>query len=114
MFCKRNASGYRDINKDVAMKTLVYGEKTLFAEFHLKAGGELPKHAHAYEQTGYLVSGAILLTIGNETFNVEPGDSWCIPLNVEHGAKILVDSVAIDVFSPVRKDYLPESSMNRE
>ncbi len=60
--------------------------------------------------TRYLVSGAMLLTIGNETFNVEPGDCWCIPLNVEHSAKILVDSVAIDVFSPVRKDYLPQTS----
>jgi quercetin dioxygenase-like cupin family protein len=108
MFYKRNDYGYREIVQGVAMKTLVYGEKTLFAEFHLKAGHTLPRHAHVYEQTGYLVSGAILLSIGDETFNVEPGDSWCIPVNIEHGAKILSDSVAIDVFSPVRKDYLPE------
>ena len=36
------------------------------------------------------------------------GDSWCIPSGVEHGAEILEDSVAIEVFSPVREDYLPK------
>jgi quercetin dioxygenase-like cupin family protein len=108
MFYKRNDSGYREIVKGVAIKTLVYGEKTLFAEFHLKAGHGLPRHAHPYEQTGYLVSGSIELSIGEETFRVEPGDCWCIPENVEHHAEILSDSVAIDVFSPPRKDYMPE------
>jgi quercetin dioxygenase-like cupin family protein len=31
---------------------------------------------------------------------------WCIPSNVEHGAEILEESVAIEVFSPVREEYL--------
>jgi quercetin dioxygenase-like cupin family protein len=106
MFYKRDNAGFREIIKGVVMKTLVYGDKTLFAEFHLKAGHELPKHAHVYEQTGYLISGSILLSIADETFKVEPGDSWCIPANVEHGVNILTDSIAIDVFSPVRVDYL--------
>ena len=35
------------------------------------------------------------------------GDSWCIPGGVEHGANILEDSVALEVFSPVRDDCLP-------
>ncbi len=39
---------------------------------------------------------------------MEPGDSWNVPANIEHGAEILADSVAIEVFSPVREDYLPE------
>ena len=41
----------------------------------------------------------------------KPGDSWCIPGNVEHRAEVAQDSVAIEVFSPVREDYLPK---NRE
>ena len=39
---------------------------------------------------------------------MEPGDSWCIPGHVEHRAEIIEDSVAIEVFSPVREDYLPD------
>ena len=41
-------------------------------------------------------------------FEAKPVDSWCIPGNIEHGAEILADSVAIEVFSPVREDYLPD------
>ena len=106
MFYKKNDQGYREAVKGVMMKTLVHGEKTLLTEFHLKAGEYLPRHKHIYEQTGYLVSGAIVLFVEDESFSAEPGDSWCIPANVEHGAKIISDSVAIEVFSPLREDYL--------
>jgi quercetin dioxygenase-like cupin family protein len=107
VFYKRNESGYRQVLSGIELKTLVYGEKTLFTEFRLTAGNKLPKHAHIYEQTGYLIKGRISLTIGQQTFDAGPGDSWCIPGNTEHGAEILEDSVAIEVFSPVREDYLP-------
>jgi quercetin dioxygenase-like cupin family protein len=109
MFYKQDSSGYRQAVQGVRMKTLVYGEKTLLTEFRLEAGHPLPRHSHVQEQTGYLVSGSIQLTIGDKTYAAAPGDSWCIPGNMEHGAEVLADSVAIEVFSPVRKDYLPES-----
>ncbi len=109
MFYKREGTGFRQAVKGVWIKTLVYGEKTLLTEFKLEAGNTLPPHSHEQEQTGYLVSGKIQLTIGDKTYDVGPGDSWSIPGNVEHGARIVEDSVAIEVFSPVRKDYLPES-----
>jgi len=38
---------------------------------------------------------------------VAPGDSWCIAGGVEHGADVLEDSVAVEVFSSMREDYLP-------
>jgi quercetin dioxygenase-like cupin family protein len=40
---------------------------------------------------------------------LQPGDSWCIPGGAEHEAQVLEDSVAIEVFSPIREDYLPET-----
>jgi quercetin dioxygenase-like cupin family protein len=89
------------------MKTLCFGERTLMTEFLLEGGSTLPRHGHRYEQTGYLVEGHIRLTIGDEEHDVSAGDSWCIPTGVEHGARILEDSIAIEVFSPVREDYLP-------
>ncbi len=107
MFYKHNPEGYRPILDGIQLKTLVYGEKTLLAEFRLQAGSHLPRHAHPYEQTGYLVSGGMRLTVGEQTFDVEPGDSWCVPSDMEHCADVLVDSLAVEVFSPVRVDYLP-------
>jgi quercetin dioxygenase-like cupin family protein len=110
MFYKRSEDGYRQLLDGIRMRTLVHGERTLLAEFRLQKGSMLPRHSHPYEQTGYLVSGRIRLVIGDRVCEAEPGDSWSIPMNLEHRAEILADSVAIEVFSPVREDYLPSGS----
>ncbi len=50
--------------------------------------------------------GRMRLRIGDETYEVSPGDSWPIAGGVEHGAAIAEDSIAMEVFSPVREEYL--------
>lgn len=76
-------------------------------EFILGNGKLLPMHRHPQEQTGYLISGHIILTINGVKYDMKPGDSWAIPGDVDHGAETIEDSVAIEIFSPVRSDYLP-------
>ena len=76
-------------------------------EFLLQKNAVLPLHSHPHEQTGYLIKGRIRLTVGADVHEVMPGDSWCVPGSVLHGAEIIEESVAVEVFSPVRKDYLP-------
>lgn len=105
---KASPAGYIEGAAGIWRKTLVWGKHALLTEFKLAGGNLLPAHQHPEEQVGYLVSGHIILTIGSEKFDTLPGDSWAIPGNVEHSAEIIVDSVAIEVFSPVRKDYLPD------
>lgn len=107
MFAKHDEEGFLSPIEGIEMKTLVYGEKSLLTRFHLKKGSCLPSHSHPHEQTGFLVSGRMTLYIGKKGFDVEPGDSWCVPGGVEHWAEVAEDSVAIEVFSPVREDYLP-------
>ena len=108
MFQKSSSHGYSLALPGIELKTLVHGDKTLMTEFVLVKGRQLPRHSHPHEQTGYLVKGRIRLAIGYEIFEVMPGDSWCIPGDVEHSAEIVEDSLAIEVFSPVREDYLPK------
>ncbi|WP_321491676.1 cupin domain-containing protein [uncultured Desulfobacter sp.] len=107
MFAIHDETGYVMPVEGIKMKTLVYGDKTLLVRFKMTKGALLPAHSHPHEQTGYLVSGSINLYIGSECHKVGPDDSWCIGSGVEHRAEILEDSVAIEVFSPVREDYLP-------
>ena len=107
MFETYSKNGYRRVLAGIEQKTLVHGDKTLMVEFRLQKDATLPMHAHPHEQTGYLVKGWIRLTIGVDVHEVSQGDSWCIPGGVLHGAEIIEESVAIEVFSPVRQDYLP-------
>jgi quercetin dioxygenase-like cupin family protein len=106
MFYKKDESGYREIVDGVLMKPLVHGEKTLLIETNIKKGAVHNLHSHPHEQTGYLVSGKLMMIIGDERFEAEPGDSWCVPGGVEHSGEILEDSVIVEVFSPVREEYL--------
>jgi quercetin dioxygenase-like cupin family protein len=107
MFATANSSGYQPALPGIERKTLVHGERTLMTEFRMHKGSTLPVHKHPYEQTGYLVSGHLCLTVAGESFDTHSGASWCIPSEVEHGAEIFEDSVAVEIFSPVREDYLP-------
>ncbi|MBU0971192.1 MAG: cupin domain-containing protein [Proteobacteria bacterium] len=107
MFAKYSEDGFLTPIEGIEMKTLVHGEKSLLTRFHLKKDSLLPAHSHPHEQTGFLVSGKMTLYIDQKGYGVEPGDSWSIPGNIEHRAEVVEDSVAIEVFSPVRKEYLP-------
>ena len=107
MFTRTSTAGYVTALPGIARRTLCHGVNTLLTEFRLQGGNTLPAHHHPQEQTGYLISGHLRLRIGDREHDVRPGDAWCIPANVEHQATILEDSVALEVFSPVRTDYLP-------
>jgi quercetin dioxygenase-like cupin family protein len=106
-FQKATEKAYTPMLPGIARKTLVSGERTLLAEFTLARGANLPSHSHPQEQTGYLVSGRMMLTIGQTEYDVRPGDAWVVPGGVTHGARVIEDSIAVEVFSPVREDYLP-------
>ena len=108
MFQQQSDAGYRTVLDGIELKTLAHGARTLLAEFRLAAGAVLPLHRHPHEQTGYLVSGRLRLTVGGESFEAGPGDAWNVPADVDHGGEALAETVAVEVFSPVREDYLPE------
>ena len=106
MFVKSNQKQLKPLIDGVFMKPMAYEEKSLLCEFLLKEGHKLPAHDHPYEQTGYLISGKLKFRIGEVWHEVAPGDSWCVPENVEHEVHVLEDSTVIEVFIPVREEYL--------
>jgi len=110
MFYKNDETqGYVELIEGISIKTIAYGEKTLTAKFLLRKGSSLPLHKHPHEQTGILVSGKMEFDIGGQKVLAEPGDGWNIEANVVHGAEVLEDSKVIEVFAPVRVDYLPQN-----
>jgi quercetin dioxygenase-like cupin family protein len=107
MFTKKNDRESRQLINGITMKPLAFEEKTLLCEFKLEKGAHIPPHHHPYEQTGYLLSGKVNFRIADSWYPAEHGDSWCIPENVEHEVEVLENSVVLEVFSPIRPDYLP-------
>ena len=106
MFYQKSNNNYRQAIAGISYKTLVHGQKTSLSEFHLQKGSVLPNHSHPHEQTGYMISGRMKFIIDGKKYETVPGNSWCIPSHVEHGVEVLEDSVVIEIFSPVREEYL--------
>jgi quercetin dioxygenase-like cupin family protein len=106
MFYRSNKDNFQKVLEGITIKTLVYGKNMLLSEFHMDKGSKLPLHSHQQEQTGRLIKGKIILSIGEEKMEMNPGDCWSVPSNKEHGAETIEESIAIEVFSPVREDYL--------
>ncbi len=107
MFCKKDSKASRQLVEGVELTTLVHGDKTLMGRFKIVKGAAVPPHSHPHEQTGFMVSGKLRFNVAGDITEAEPGDSWCISGDVEHSAEALEDSVVIEIFSPVREDYLP-------
>jgi quercetin dioxygenase-like cupin family protein len=113
MIVKSNDSGYNELLDGVRLKSMVHGATTHLTEVRFVKGAVVPEHDHEHEQTGYLVSGSLrFFGDGDETV-VTPGDCWNFPSGVRHGAEALSDAVVIEVFSPVREDYLATAAHGR-
>jgi quercetin dioxygenase-like cupin family protein len=90
----------------VVRRTLNSGDRTTLVEITLARGSNVPMHNHPHEQIGYVASGRVTFRIGAESRELGPGDSYCAPGGEMHGVDALEDSICIDIFSPVRDEYL--------
>jgi len=105
MISRHSDKNFHVITEEIQIKTLVLGEATLMTEFKLSKDALVPRHSHPYEQTGYLISGNILLHIEEKKYEMKKGDSWCIHKNISHQAEVQEDSIVLEIFSPPREDY---------
>ena len=101
-----NQGEYVSMGEGIRRKTLVYGDNTVMCRFEFDKGVMVPLHSHIYEQTGYLLQGKVLFTIDGMRHEMNTGDSWCIKGNVEHSAEMLEETILIEIFSPLRYDYI--------
>ncbi len=105
MFIPCSRTTRHDPLPGVARRQAAVGEGVQLIEFRMSRGAVIPWHDHPNEQVGMLVSGSIALTIAEETRTLGPGDGYVIPPGVPHTVEVLMDSIALDVFSPPRDDY---------
>jgi quercetin dioxygenase-like cupin family protein len=90
----------------VVRRTLASGDRATVVEVTVAKGAAVPPHQHEHEQVGYVAKGRLRFEIGGETRELVEGDSYLALSNVPHGVVALEDSIAIDIFSPPRTEYL--------
>ena len=106
MFVFNNDVTVTNCEPGVTRKVLSYTEDIMMCEVSFDAGSEGKLHAHPHQQITYVAEGSFEFTIDEETQTVGTGDSIYIPANAMHGVKALEAGILVDVFTPMRKDFL--------
>jgi quercetin dioxygenase-like cupin family protein len=91
---------------ELISRKFVAGDKAMLAHIYLKKDAVVPEHHHESEQITFIVEGALKFDIEGREVIVRKGEVLVIPSNVPHRAVALEDTIDIDVFSPLRMDWI--------
>ena len=75
-------------------------------ENEFSVGDTAPEHEHYHSQITYVIRGALEFTLEGETKVLRDGDSVYIAPHQVHSAIAVEDSLLIDMFAPMREDFL--------
>src|SRR5688572_33278645 len=93
---------------EMISQKIVAGEREMLAQIYLKRGALVPMHTHESEQMTYILQGALKVVVDGEEITVREGEVLHIPSRVPHQAEALEDTFELDVFSPIREDWLTD------
>ena len=87
-------------------RKMIHGRTMTVAHIRLRKGAVVPTHSHPNEQVSMVESGALRFIISGEERVLRGGDTVLIPPDAPHMVEALEDSLAVDVFSPPREDWI--------
>lgn len=106
MFTYNNDVTATNCEPGVTRKILSYSEEMMMCEITFEKGAKGNFHSHQHLQITYIAKGSFEFTIDGETKIVKQGDSVYMPSNAAHGVTALEDGILVDVFNPMREDFL--------
>ena len=106
LFIPKENVEWEPINEKIRRKIMAYEESLMLVQVEFKSGGVGAVHQHPHVQMTAVESGVFEIEIANEKKILKAGDVFHIPSNVWHGTVCIEDGVLIDVFSPIREDFL--------
>ena len=94
---------------EMISRKIVTGDRAMVSQIYLKRGALVPMHAHESEQVSYVLQGGLRFLVGGEEVTVREGEVLLIPSWLEHQAEALDDTFSLDIFSPIRQDWLDKT-----
>jgi quercetin dioxygenase-like cupin family protein len=96
----------KEVLSPTIARKVISGEKAMVAQVFLAKGAIVPEHFHESEQITYILEGALEFELEGRTVVVHKGEVLRIPSNVPHRAVALEDTLDLDIFSPIRQDWI--------
>jgi quercetin dioxygenase-like cupin family protein len=97
---------WEQIEPKIRRKVMSFSAEIMLVKVAFEAGGIGTLHHHPHLQISYVASGAFEITINGESKILKAGDVYNVPKNAVHGAVCLEEGILIDVFSPMREDFV--------
>ena len=95
-------------------RQMIWGERIMVCRLTIAPGTVTAEHSHPHEQMTLVERGRVRFIIDGQPRVVSAGDVLHFPPHLRHGATMLDEEVVlIDIFSPVREDFLPHSGEGR-
>jgi quercetin dioxygenase-like cupin family protein len=91
---------------ELLSRKVVSGDREMLVQVYVKRGCLVPMHAHDSEQMTYVLQGALRFRVGSEEITVREGEVLHIPSGIAHQAEALEDTFELDLFSPIRRDWV--------
>ncbi len=97
----------KDLGGGVMRKVLSYSRNLMACELTFEKGSVGAPHSHPHEQIGYIISGKLVYQEDGQADKIlETGDTYYVAPNVVHGVQILEDTKLLDIFTPMREDFV--------
>ncbi len=96
----------KDLGGGVSRRVLAYSEQLMIVEVSFETGGVGSVHTHPHCQNTYVRAGRFRFTIDGEEVEVAEGDTIAFPSGVPHGTLCLEKGALLDIFTPMRQDFL--------
>lgn len=90
----------------VVRRVLAYTDGLMCVENTFETGAVGALHRHPHTQITYVVSGVFSFTIDGQTRTVKAGDTMLKEDGVIHGCTCLEAGVLLDIFTPMRADFV--------
>ena len=90
----------------VTRRVLAHTPQLMIVEVGFDAGSEGSVHTHPHSQNTYVLSGRFRFNVDGEDVEVGPGDTLAFPPDIRHGTLCLEKGVLLDIFTPMREDFL--------
>ena len=92
--------------KGVKRRVLAYSKDAMCVENTFEKGAVGALHHHPHTQITYVVSGAFEFTVDGVTRTVHKGDTILKEDGVEHGCVCTETGILLDIFTPMREDFV--------
>ena len=107
MFVENKNIPVTDLGGGVKRKVLAYSKNLMTVELRFEKGAVGAPHSHPHEQIGYIISGKLVYQEeGQEDKILGTGDTYYVAPNVVHGVQILEETKLLDIFTPMREDFI--------